>query len=124
MESSDIAPRLRKLRDEIESFQSQITTLKVQKSISGSPKQINRRDLNRYVADLHALLAEGSYFERRSFLKSFITSIRVDFPQVSMEYKLPLTKEPPYNSEVLSIAKLSGVDETRTRGLMRDRHAF
>jgi site-specific DNA recombinase len=100
---SDVAPRLRKLRDEIDSLQTHVTSMKVQKGASGAQRSISKSELDRYVSDLHKLLAEGSFFERRSFLKSFMKAVQVDFPQVSMEYKLPLIKKPPFNMEILSV---------------------
>ena len=72
----------------------------------------------------YTLLDEGEFFERREFLRSFVKSISVDYPQVEILYTIPLMKKPPKRSEVLSIVTKSGVDETRTRDLLRDRQAF
>ena len=68
--------------------------------------------LKKYVADLKSLLLEGEYFERRAFLKSFIKRVNYDYPQVSVQYKLPVMKLTGGDSEVLGIDKISGPDLT------------
>ena len=79
------------------------------------------RELKLYVADLYDLLAEGTVFERKAFLASFIKGISVSYPEVSVTYTIPLIEKPPYRSEVLSMVSNGGVPDTAIE-LRRELH--
>jgi site-specific DNA recombinase len=120
----DLAPRIQKIKGELDQFRSKISGLRIENESSRAIPVLSSTELKVYVEDLHSLLLEGTMFEQRAFLQSFIKRIAVNYPEVTVEYTVPLMKKPPKESEVLSFVKQSGVDETRTRGLLRDRQAF
>jgi chromosome segregation ATPase len=110
MDLKDIAPRLKSLNQEIDALQTQKDELKNkrEKEIQISTSE---ESLRPYVDDLRQTLMEGSILERRSFLRSFITKITVDYPQATLEYTVPLpvkTKDRTSTTEVLSL-KQNGV---------------
>jgi len=109
---SDLSPRIKKLKTEIDEFQRHISELKLNASAEMQIPAISKAELKRYTDDLYSLLDEGEFFERREFLRSFVKSINVDYPQVEVLYTIPLMKKPPKRSEVLSIVTKSGVDLT------------
>lgn len=111
-EFADLAPRIKKLKAEIDDLQSKVNTLKLQQSTYPEIRPLSRPKLNAYLDDLYELLAKGTLFERKGFLRSFIKRISFDHPKVAVEYTLPLMKEPPLNSEVLSFVNQSGSNET------------
>ena len=121
---SDLAPRIKKIKGEIDEARYKINSLQTEQAMQSPVLKITQQQLAAYVEDLYDLLSTGAVFEQRQFLKSFIKGITLDYPKVTVDYTLPLTKKPPYTTEVLSFGKKSGVDETRTRDLLRDRQAF
>ena len=124
LELKDLSPRTKKLRTEVDELNEAIASAKLLRSSAKTLKTVSMTELKRYVADLYDLLAEGAIFERKAFLASFIKGISVNYPEVSVTYTIPLIRKSPYKSEVLSMVTNGGVDETRTRGLLRDRQAF
>ncbi len=121
---ADLAPRLKKLREEVDDLRLQINDIAMKNETAKTQLRISKTQIKRYVEDLRSLLLEGRYFERRAFLKSFVRRIDYEYPQVNIQYTFPLIPKSDKYSEVLAIDKISGVDETRTRGLLRDRQAF
>ncbi len=129
LESGDLdleylSPRIKKLKTEIDLVQSRINELKLTSSANRQAKTLSASQLWKYTNDLYMLLNDGEFFERREFLRSFVKRINVKYPQVEVLYTIPIMKKPPIKSEVLSIVTYGGVDETRTRDLLRDRQAF
>ena len=58
-----------------------------------------------HIADLKSLLKSGSILEQRSFIKAFIKRITVDWPNIKIDYSLPIIREDnkKVKSEVLPI---------------------
>ncbi len=124
IELDDLTPRLRKLKSDAQEFRLKIEELRSKADLSKTNISISLPELRRYVKDLYLILSKGKFFEQRKFLQSFIKKIDYDYPQVTMHYTIPLNLNGNGKNEVLSIGKKSGVDETRTRDLLRDRQAF
>jgi hypothetical protein len=114
----DLAPRIKKLKAEIDDLQRRAFSVKAEVSSKRRLKPMSIEELKRHVDDLYTLLSEGTVFERRSFLGSFIKRISIDYPQVSVSYTFPLVKKPPFTTEVLSLVTNGGPYETSftTRG--------
>ena len=69
-----------------------------------------------YVQDLKGLLAQGTFLEQKTFLRSFMKRIEFNLGQVSIDYTIPMPLEKDYTSkrEVLSINKGGTPGATRT----------
>jgi hypothetical protein len=87
----DIAPRIKELRTQIGQYRDQqlSSSLNARQTI----KPLTTNQLNAYVADLRALLVEGSIFERKSFIKSFVREIIVKDKQVTVIYMYPMIEK-------------------------------
>lgn len=103
----DLAPRIRELRASIEGYRSQQLTLS--QKLHEPIKPLTKRQLRAYVEDLRNLLAEGSIFEQKSFLESFIRRITVDGNSVVVTYTYPIKggDGPSGNGGVLCSERLS-----------------
>ncbi|NIR47045.1 hypothetical protein GWO43_01020 [candidate division KSB1 bacterium] len=68
-------------------------------------EMVESKIVETYVSDLKGLLEKGTIMERKSFLKTFVKRIEVDYLNVTIYYTIPLDtkKENPSNSEVLPI---------------------
>lgn len=100
---ADIAPRLKELSDEIAEYKRQREYLELKLERGDYPKPTDE-SLKPYVADLQKTLLKGSLFERKSFIRSFIKQIVIDYPHAVVEYTIPLKTESenPRNLEVLA----------------------
>ncbi len=121
--ADDLSGRLRDLNNQVGELKRQIAALEDEKANS-MPVKLTRSQLRVHVGDLRALLQEGEFFEQKSFLRSFVKRIELTYPEVVVEYTFPVGLNSNDKLEVLAIGKKSGVDETRTRDLLRDRQAF
>ena len=45
-----------------------------------------------YVRELKPLLRKGTGVERRNFIQSFVNKIAVNYPEVEIQYTVPLKK--------------------------------
>ena len=124
LSSSDLAPRTRKLKADAEQLRSKIAELEMNRNSAAQQVRISKTALRRYVENLRQTLLEGEYFEQKAFLKSFVQRIDYNYPQVTIQYTFPVNQRIGARNEVLAIDRISGVDETRTRDLLRDRQAF
>ncbi len=84
----DIAPRIKELRTQIAQYRDQ--QLSSSLNAGQTIKPLTTRQLKAYVADLRALLVEGSIFERKGFIKSFVRKIIVKDKQVTVTYTYPM----------------------------------
>lgn len=50
---------------------------------------LSDEELRPYVLDLKETLMKGSIVERKSFMRTFIKEIRVDYPRLEVEYTIP-----------------------------------
>ena len=83
----DLAPRIRELRLSVDGSARKLAELE-----SSSHKPLNiltKRELHEYVSDLRQLLSEGSIFERKGFIRSFVKQITVTGKEVSITYTYP-----------------------------------
>lgn len=58
-EFADLAPRIKKLKTEIDDLQSKLSSLKLQQSTCPEIRPLSRPKLNAYLDDLYELLAKG-----------------------------------------------------------------
>jgi hypothetical protein len=79
-----------------------------------------------YVDDLKALLGKGSIVEQKSFLRSFVTQIEVNLPQVVINYTIPLKaqKVEPLDREVLPFVYDGSPGRTRTSDQVVNSHSL
>ncbi len=92
VELTDIAPRLKALNDEIADYKRQREYLELKLERGDYPKP-TEENMKPYVADLQKTLLKGSLFERKSFIRSFIKQIIIEYPHAVIEYTIPLNKE-------------------------------
>jgi hypothetical protein len=60
-----------------------------------SDRRVELADLEtvtQYVADLHNLLNDSTLTEKKSFIKSFVSEVRVTGTEVSLAYNLPVSE--------------------------------
>lgn len=97
---SDIAPRLKEINQEIE----HLTSSKVELEIKLLEKDfLSEEEILPYLDDLRSTLELGTIAERKSFIRSFIKKITVDYPTVTIEYTIPISKS---GKEVLIFKRL------------------
>lgn len=87
VEINDLAPRIRELRELIDQLQGQkmLSSQRTYRPVAS----LTRPHLKAYVHDLRSLLAEGSVFERKRFVGSFVKRITVHGGKVTIEYTYP-----------------------------------
>ena len=110
LELDDLAPRIKEARCYIEELNHKKVELE-QRLNHSAVQVIHRPRIKKMVAKFRDLLSEGSLRERKTFLRSFIKGVRINWPKVEMEYTWPaLVKE----EEVLSVCGRGGPRRTRT----------
>ena len=105
---SDVAPRIKELNDEVDLLTAEIQEIESQKT-QQDPIMLSDEELRPYVLDLKETLMKGSIVERKSFMRTFIKEIRVDYPRLEVEYTIPLpipNKETPSTEEVLCMYQI------------------
>ena len=63
--------------------------------------QYSEEEIKPYVGDLQDTLQFGLLAEHKSFIRSFVEKICIDFPTATVEYTLPLNKIDDSKREVL-----------------------
>ena len=81
--------RIRELRSAIDDFKAQQNTLK--QELRKLLPLMNKRQLRSYVNGLRHLLSEGTIFEQKSFINSFIKKITAFENKVILEYIYPVS---------------------------------
>jgi hypothetical protein len=94
---------------------------------------LSDEELRPYVLDLKETLMTGSIVERKSFMRTFIKEIRIDYPRAEVEYTIPLripnntppyriggcasfqSKETPSKEEVLCMYQIGSPNWTKTK---------
>ena len=101
LDVDDIAPRIKALREEIDVFKTQQNELT--QDLQRPLPMINQRQLQLYVNSLRQILSEGTIFEQKNFIKSFVKKITVFENKVVIEYTYPVSNETNagYMEEVL-----------------------
>ena len=91
LEDTDIAPRIKQLRERRDNLQNRRWELEWQLK----DRKVELADLQtvkRYVDDLRSLLSDGSIIERKSFIKSFVKEVKVTGNQACLTYTIPISK--------------------------------
>ena len=104
LDIDDIAPRIRELRVSIKQLRDQELSLS-QRLLSPIPT-IAGSQMKEYVENLRDILSEGTIFEQKAFVRSFIKKITVYNDRVLLEYTYPLIDggDSSYSEEVLRSA--------------------
>jgi hypothetical protein len=106
---SDLAPRIRELReqqDKLQQRKAQLEETISQRKIELASKEAVRK----YVEELNEFLNESTLVERKAFIRSFIQEVKVTDREVMVQYSLPLTREgiDEERLEVLPIVRYGG----------------
>ena len=123
LEIGDLAPRIKELRSQIDNLEANREHL-IENANQNQIELLGREIVRAYVSDLKELLSKGTIIERKSFLKTFVKRIEIDYPHVTIEYTIPLeTKkvEPP-SGGVLPIVLNGSSGRTRTYNLVVNSH--
>jgi site-specific DNA recombinase len=116
IELEDLAPRIKQVRTQIKELQDHKSEL-IDKNDNNSSPIISHDGVKGYVRSLNELLRSPSFLEQKAFLRSIIKTVRVDEPQVEIEYRLPPEKELTNSEGVLSIGGLGSPTRARTWNL-------
>ena len=101
----DLAPRIKDLKAQMEKLEEKrLDLMEAIRDVKGD--LLEASVVTAYVNDLTALLSKGSIVEQKSFLRSFVKQIKVNLPQVVINYTMPLKaqKVEPLDREVLPFA--------------------
>ena len=106
---SDLAPRMKELRGQQESLQrrrAEIELMLAERRVElADPESVKS-----YVADMHSLLNRSALAERKAFVRSFISEVKVTGNEVLLTYTPPLPAEclPAEEAGVLSTVRYGG----------------
>ncbi|MDD5258519.1 MAG: recombinase family protein [bacterium] len=103
----DIAPRLKELNTEIAELEQHKQDI-LERHQNGDGLNISDEQLKPYTDDLIETLSKGAISERKSFIRSFVKRITVNYPQLELEYTFPLPikgKDRTSTREVLSLSQ-------------------
>ncbi len=92
LQLADLAPRIKELRQRQE--QLQISRQELEMLLSD--RRVELADLEtvtQYVADLHNLLNDSTLTEKKSFIKSFVSEVRVTGTEVLLAYNFPFSRD-------------------------------
>ena len=92
MDREDIGERIRTLKARIQQLEVEYYSLQVQHQ---TQEPISEQEVEMYVADLCFFLQFAELPEQKSIMRSFIKSVKIDLPQVTIEYTLPLPNRKP-----------------------------
>ena len=105
LDLEDLAPRIKELKAQVDDLeQKRIDS--IESIREAKVDLLEASTVRAYVDDLRALLSKGSIVEQKSFLRSFVKQIKVNLPQVVINYTMPLKaqKVEPLDREVLPFA--------------------
>ncbi len=91
LQLADLAPRIKELRQR----QEQLQMSRQELEMLLSDRRVELADMEtvtRYVADLHNLLNDSTLTEKKSFIKSFVSEVRVTGTEVLLAYNLPVSE--------------------------------
>ncbi len=91
LQLADLAPRIKELRQR----QEQLQMSRQELEMLLSDRRVELADLEtvtQYVADLHNLLNDSTLTEKKSFIKSFVSEVRVTGTEVLLAYNLPVSE--------------------------------
>jgi site-specific DNA recombinase len=107
LDISDITPRIKRLNSEVEKLEEDRLKLEAKISQREFP-DLDDDELKPYIKDFTRILSMGSIFEQKSFIRSFIKRIWIDYPTATVEYTVPINKgngQDNGKKEVLALAK-------------------
>lgn len=105
---TDIAPRVKELNEEIDALTGKIVDLE-QKGAQKQPIAVTDAEFRPYVLDLQEALMKGTILERKCFIRTFVKQIMIDYPNLELEYTIPLpvpNKETSSKEEVLCMQQI------------------
>ena len=91
LQLADLAPRIKELRQR----QEQLQMSRQELEMLLSDRRVELADMEtvtQYVADLHNLLNDSTLTEKKSFIKSFVSEVRVTGTEVLLAYNLPVSE--------------------------------
>ena len=101
---SDIAPRIKALKDEIDKLGDEKIELHYKLELNKPPK-LTEQEIQPYLDELREILLLSSITEQKSFIRSFIEKISLDKESATIEYTFPLNpNEKSSNKEVLVLS--------------------
>lgn len=108
----DLAPRIKETRSQVEELE--LRQLELQESLkNGNVKPIPKEAIREMVSDLQGVLNNGTFRERRAFIRSWVKGIKIKRQRVTIEYAWP-SSEDGGNGRVLSLCTLSWERGIRT----------
>ena len=106
-ELDDLMPRIRELQE----HQNQLQARKCEIECHLSDRKVEMADLetvSEYIDDFYSLLNEGSFLERKAFIRSFIKEIKVTGNEVEINYTVPVLPDKLNMEKVLHTVHSSG----------------
>ena len=133
LDPSDIAPRLKKYKEEKEELQKFRDEL-LEGMEGRKPFHVTAEIVKMYVQNLHKLLEHSELAQKKEFFRSFIQNIIIDYSEVVVKYRFPAgdvvnygmaqkkKTGPHLNDEVLSMFCFGSPNRTRTYNLVVNSH--
>jgi predicted RNase H-like nuclease (RuvC/YqgF family) len=84
-----VSSRINKLREQTQHLKKEQRNITLDAS-NNSVISISKEEIRKQVKKLHLLLNKGSFFEQKSFIRSFIKSINFNDSTITIEYVVPL----------------------------------
>jgi site-specific DNA recombinase len=113
IEIEDLAPRIKQVRVQIKELQDKKSEL-IDKMENKNIPIINSNEVKGYVKSLNNLLRSPSFLEQKAFLRTIIKSIKVNEPEIEVEYRLLPEKALTDKLGVLSIGGFGSPTRART----------
>ena len=108
VELDDLAPRIREQRQRQEKLQAR--RIEIENAMSDRRVElVDLKTMTEYIADMYAVLQEGTLLEMRAFIRNFVKDIQVTGDEAVLTYSMP---ELP---EKLSLGE-AGVPRIEQRG--------
>jgi len=130
LELLDIAPRIKRLRGEIEELENSLRSIKsgFDESSTSDLNKISEAYVREAVMKLRETLESATFAQQKQFLRSFILKIEYSHPTITIHYTFPLPSTFPFlgnspqgngkNSESFSYAGFNSTPEgDRERGI-------
>lgn len=85
----ELAPRIREVRSKVEMLSKAKAEVE-EARCAHKAQELDMETVLEYVKDLRHLLGESPIMEQKAFLKSFVQSIEINGPEVTVNYTVPL----------------------------------
>ena len=115
----DVAPRIRELRGRCDKIGVRKEELRMLLATQ-TPEVPAPEEVAEYAADLRNILQGGSLTEKKAFIRSFVTDIRITGDAAKLTYTLPVSTRGTREETVpvLAIVHHGGLHRTRTCSLL------